>query len=210
MGRATRRLCVVCLGIVLISAAVSCASSTSTAKITPSPILGPLAVDLSITGDLPFAGHVTNAFLASHIPCTPRTIQFNIPEGGTRPVQRFQAAWRVRVAGNDYTVYFTRAPYRGPGTYSWGLMTEDKISPRSSRVQRQIVVYAGDPDYDESTGRIANSDYLFGSDGGKKTFVVAADQTSGTIDVDLFTKAALSADVPGPPAGHLSGSWRCK
>ena len=211
MSGVIRRLSWAYLGIVVIVMGVGCGSSSSVAKVTPSPTAGPLTIDLTVTGDLPFAGHLTNAFPSTHVPCAPGTVQFQIPEGGTVPVRRFLAAWRVRVSGNDYTFVFSRAPYRGPGTYSWGLMAEDKISPRSSQVQRGIGVIAGDPDYDESTGKIRNSTSLYETVGAQpKPFTVGADETSGSIDIDLWTRAAALADTPGPPAGHVSGSWRCK
>src|SRR5438270_9512261 len=214
MGGAIRRLSLAFLGTVVVSMAVGCGSSSPVAKVTPSPIAGPLSIDLTVTGDLPFAGHLTNAFLATHIPCTPRTVQVQIAEGGTVPVKRFQAAWRMRASGKDYTVFFSRLPYRGPGTYSMRPMPEDKISPRSSLTQVGIYVYSGDPDYDESTGKIASADLLFGwtvtSGSINKTFVVATDETSGTIDADLWTKEAMAMDTTGAPAGHVSGSWRCK
>jgi hypothetical protein len=184
------------------------APQSTTATASPTPEVGPLKVDLTVTGSAPFAGHQAGAFVSSAIACGISDMTMRAAEGTDVPVKKFAASWRVRVGGVDYTMLLIRAPYRGAGLYKFLVMPEDVISPRSKQTQGAFVVYTGNPKYDPSTGHVIG-DYIYSSGGAHDQFTVGQDERSGTLDVDLYTKESFNSDTPSSSSGHISGTWRC-
>jgi hypothetical protein len=91
-------------------------------------------------------------------------------------------------------------------------MPEDQISPRTKGATGGVSVYAGDAVFDDATGRITNgANYLYAG-GAQKVgqFTVAANDVSGTIDADLWSKAAYDSGNIGAATSHVGGTWRCK
>jgi hypothetical protein len=204
-------LCMAAIAVLALSCGTSSTTTGPKPAGSPSPTVGTLIVDITVTGDAPFAGHSTTAFVATHVPCGASTIQMQVAEG-TVSVKLFQAAWRIRVSGADYTMFMRRGPYRGPGTYTWLAMPEDQISPSTKGATGGVSVYAGDALFDDATGRITNgANYLYAG-GAQKVgqFTVAADEASGTIDADLWSKVAYDSGNIGAATSHVGGTWRCK
>ena len=172
-------------GMAVALATAACGSAPSPAAQTsssPSPTALPTAPPTAAGGhnwqeNLAFTGDLTGS-LTTVVPDQPNQTS-ECTGTASRSAGSWSSAIYGTVGGTVYGVVLTAAAYRGPGTYKDKDVSVQVTSADHTHVWQSV-----------------NTDPV--------TFVVAADETSGTLD------ASLDNLTTGKTSLHVSGSWTCR